>query len=228
VLVEIGRMKIEMNRITRAMFAALALACLSTPLRADETGQARQPASQFITLGGGCFWCVEAVFERLEGVRNVVSGYAGGTTQNPTYDEVTTGRTGHAEVVQIEFDPAQISLDRLLDVFWETHDPTTLNRQGADVGTHYRSIILAHDDAQRAVAEKSKRRAAIRFQDAIVTELVSLTKFYPAEEYHQDYFKKNPNAPYCAVVIRPKLRKLELFLQKPASALEETAPLPKP
>lgn len=158
------------------------------------------------TFGGGCFWCVEAVFERLEGVRSVTSGYAGGHTPKPTYRQVCTGDTGHAEVVQIEFDPRTISFARLLDVFWDAHDPTTPNRQGADTGTQYRSIILWHNEAQKQTAEKSKAAAAKRFKSPIVTEIVPLKQFYPAEEEHQDYFRKNPNAPYCAFVIRPKLK----------------------
>jgi peptide-methionine (S)-S-oxide reductase len=164
--------------------------------------------TQRATLGGGCFWCVEAVFERLEGVHAVVSGYAGGTKPNPAYREVCNGTTQHAEVIQIEFDPSKITFERLLEVFWDAHDPTTLNRQGADTGTQYRSIILWHDEEQRKTAEKSKRAAASRFSSPIVTEIVAFEKFYPAEDYHQDYFRNNPNQPYCAVVIRPKLQKL--------------------
>lgn len=167
------------------------------------------PGTELATFGGGCFWCLEAVFERLEGVRAVTSGYAGGKTENPTYPQVCTGDTGHAEVVQIEFDPQTVSYEKLLSVFWEAHDPTTLNRQGADVGTQYRSIILYHSDAQRRAAEQSKLAAQGKFARPIVTEIVPLTKFYPAEAYHQDYFRKNPNAPYCQVVIRPKLQKVE-------------------
>jgi peptide-methionine (S)-S-oxide reductase len=169
------------------------------------------PASQrqLATFGGGCFWCLEALFERFEGVRSITSGYAGGRVADPTYKAVCSGTTGHAEVIQIEFDPSRITFAQLLDIFWEAHDPTTPNRQGADVGTQYRSIILYHDDAQRRAAEASREAAAARFKEPIVTELVPLTRFYPAEEYHQDYFRKNPNAPYCIAVISPKLKKLE-------------------
>lgn len=163
---------------------------------------------QRATLGGGCFWCIEAVFERLKGVHAVTSGYAGGHTPHPTYEQVCTGQTGHAEVVQIEFDPTQISYAQLLAVFWDAHDPTTPNRQGADVGTQYRSIILWHDEAQRAEAARSKAAAARRFSTSIVTEIVPLKAFYPAEPKHQDYYRRNPDAPYCALVIRPKLKKL--------------------
>lgn len=162
------------------------------------------------TLGAGCFWCVEAVFERLDGVQSVMSGYAGGTKPNPTYEEVCSGETGHAEVAQITFDPGKISYERILDVFWKSHDPTTLNRQGADRGTQYRSAIFCHDERQKAIAEKSKLTAQKLFSDAIVTEIQLLTKFYAAENYHQDYFRNNPDAPYCRLVIAPKLNKLKL------------------
>jgi peptide-methionine (S)-S-oxide reductase len=169
----------------------------------------KQQATQRATFGGGCFWCTEAVFERLDGVKSVASGYAGGTIPNPTYDQVCGGQTGHAEVIQIEFDPAKVSYERLLEVFWAAHDPTTLNRQGADSGTQYRSIILYENDAQKAAAEKSKAFAQQEFGGKIVTEIVPLTKFYPAEGYHQDYYRSNKHAPYCMMVISPKLKKLE-------------------
>ncbi len=163
-----------------------------------------------ITLGGGCFWCLEAVIERLPGVREAVSGYAGGHVPNPTYEQVCTKTTGHAEVIQIEFDPKVIPLEDLLDVFWQAHDPTTPNRQGADVGPQYRSIILYKDAAQKAAVEASVARAnQTLYRGRIVTQIVPLETFYKAEDYHQDYFKKNPNQPYCQVVIRPKLQKLE-------------------
>ena len=163
-----------------------------------------------VTFGAGCFWCVEAVFERLPGVQSVVAGYAGGTKPNPTYQEVCTDTTGHAEVAQITFDPAKISYEKLLDMFWEAHDPTTLNRQGADAGTQYRSVIFYNDEKQKVAAEKSKNEAQKNFDDPIVTEIKPLTHFYAAENYHQDYFNKNPNAPYCVYVIKPKLKKLKL------------------
>ena len=162
------------------------------------------------TLGGGCFWCIEAVFERLPGVQSVVSGYSGGIKSNPTYEEVCTGRTGHAEVAQITFDPAKISYVQLLKMFWEAHDPTTLNRQGADVGTQYRSVIFFHSEEQRIAAEKSKAEAQKEFSDPIVTEIRPLKEFYPAESYHQDYLRNNPNAPFCMIVIKTKLKKLKL------------------
>lgn len=166
---------------------------------------------QTTTLGAGCFWCVEAIFERLKGVHKVTSGYAGGTVENPTYEQVCTGTTGHAEAVQIEFDPEEISFEELLTVFWRTHDPTTLNRQGNDVGTQYRSVIFYHDDEQKKIAEKSKQKtdASDLWPDPIVTEITPFTNFYKAEDYHQEYFENNSTQPYCRVVIDPKVRKFQ-------------------
>ncbi len=165
--------------------------------------------TQRATFGGGCFWCVEAVFERVGGVKSVTSGYAGGAMPDPNYKEVCNGDTGHAEVIQIEFDPGKLSYDQLLEVFWAAHDPTTLNRQGADEGTQYRSVIFYHDDAQKAAAEKSKVAAQKEYGGKVVTDIKPLTKFYPAEGYHQDYYRNNTHAPYCMMVITPKLKKLE-------------------
>jgi len=165
------------------------------------------------TLGGGCFWCTEAVFQLLPGVKSITSGYAGGTKENPTYKEVCTGDTGHAEVIQIAYDPKVISYEKLLETFWEAHDPTTLNQQGADTGTQYRSIILYSSDAQRAAAEKSKAEAQKHFSKAIVTQIVPLQKFYRSEDYHHDYYRNNPNAGYCRAVIRPKVEKFEKKLK---------------
>lgn len=166
------------------------------------------------TFGGGCFWCLEAVFERVPGVRAVVSGYAGGTYPHPTYELVQTGETGHAEVVQIEYDAETVPYEELLEVFWSCHDPTTLNRQGPDVGTEYRSIILYHNEEQRRAAIKAyeKLTADGVFAGPIVTELVPLTKFFKAEPYHQNYYRRNPNAPYCRMMIAPKLKKLQVHL----------------
>ena len=161
------------------------------------------------TLGGGCFWCVEAVYERLPGVISVTSGYAGGHTENPTYKQVCTGTTGHAEVTQIVFDNTKTSFAKILDVFWQAHDPTTLNRQGADEGTQYRSVIFYHDEQQKLIAEKSKQAAQANFPSPIVTEIVPFKKFYPAEDYHQGYYDANGNQPYCRYVIQPKIEKLE-------------------
>lgn len=171
------------------------------------------PSTQKATLGGGCFWCTEALFQMLPGVKSVTSGYAGGHTENPTYKEVCAGTTGHAEVIQVEFDPGKITFDQILETFWEAHDPTTLNRQGADEGTQYRSIILCHDPGQKAVAEKSKIAAQKKFSDPIVTEIVPLTRFYAAELYHQDFYRQNPNQGYCRAVIRPKVDKFEKKLK---------------
>lgn len=167
--------------------------------------------AEVITLGAGCFWCTEAIFQQQPGVISVTSGYMGGHVKNPTYDDVCTGETGHAEVSQIVFDPKKTSLEKILKVFWHAHDPTTLNRQGADVGTQYRSAIFYQTDAQKEVAEKSKAEAAKEFADPIVTEIAKAGDFYPAENYHQDYYRLNKNRnPYCHMVISPKLKKLGL------------------
>src|ERR1041385_832044 len=170
--------------------------------------------TELATLGGGCFWCTEALFQMLPGVKSVASGYAGGTKENPTYKEVCTGTTGHAEVIQIEYDPDKVSYEKLLETFWEAHDPTTLNRQGHDTGTQYRSIILYSNETQKAAAEKSKAEAQKRFTQPIVTEIVPLKKFYKAEDYHQDYYRSNPQQGYCRAVIRPKVEKFEKKLKE--------------
>lgn len=175
-------------------------------MMSTESGSGTEVA----TFGGGCFWCIEAVYERIDGVKSVVSGYAGGDKTDPTYQEVCSGETGHAEVVQVHFDPVVISFEEILEQFWKSHDPTTLNRQGADVGTQYRSIILYSSEAQAKAAERSKADAASLFDAPIVTEIVPLTTFYEAEKYHQDYYENNPYAGYCTFVIRPKLQKLGL------------------
>ena len=173
----------------------------------DKTDQGK---TDIATFGTGCFWCTEAIFEQLEGVVKVVSGYSGGTTVNPTYKQVCTGETGHTECVQVTYDRAKISFDELLEVFWQTHDPTTLNQQGADVGTQYRSAIFYHNDEQKQKAEKYKAELdkSGAFNNPIVTEITAFNNFYPAEDYHQQYFENNENAnPYCKIVIRPKLDK---------------------
>ncbi|MHA2312158.1 MAG: peptide-methionine (S)-S-oxide reductase MsrA, partial [Candidatus Thorarchaeota archaeon] len=159
------------------------------------------------TLAAGCFWCVEAVYQQLKGVNSVVSGYSGGHVENPSYKQVSTGTTGHAEVCHIEFNPDQITFDELLEVFFETHDPTTLNRQGNDIGTQYRSAIFYHNDAQKEAAERfiDKINASGAWKNPVVTEIVPFTKFYRAEDYHQNYFRNNPNQQYCRLVIKPKL-----------------------
>jgi peptide-methionine (S)-S-oxide reductase len=164
---------------------------------------------EMATLAGGCFWCLEAVYVEMKGVKRVQPGYAGGTVPDPTYEQVCSGTTGHAEVVQIAYDPDVISYRDLLEVFFAIHDPTTLNRQGADVGTQYRSAVFYHDEGQRAVAEQMIRdlQAAGKWKDPIVTEVVPLAAFYPAEAYHRDYFARNPNQPYCRLVVAPKVAK---------------------
>jgi peptide-methionine (S)-S-oxide reductase len=161
------------------------------------------------TLAGGCFWCLEAVYDQLRGVQDVQNGYAGGRRPNPTYEQVCTGTTGHAEVVQITYDPAQITFRDLLDVFFTIHDPTTLNRQGADVGSQYRSAIFYHDDEQKRIAEEVIRAVddSRTWENPVVTEVVPLAEFYPAEPYHTDYFERNPTQGYCRVVIEPKVAK---------------------
>jgi len=161
-----------------------------------------------IVLGGGCFWCVEAVLNTIEGVLRAAPGYAGGVTDNPSYNQVCGGSTGHAEVVLVEYDPGKVSLEDLIEVFFLTHDPTTLNRQGADVGTQYRSIILYNSEDQKKRVEGFIDKIAADYDQPIVTELKRLERFYPAEEYHRGYFERNPNQPYCRAVISPKLAKL--------------------
>ncbi len=162
------------------------------------------------TLGGGCFWCVEAVYEPIEGVHSVVSGYSGGTVANPVYEAVTSGSTGHAEVVQVNFDPEIIRYEQILGLFFKAHDPTTLNKQGYDVGTQYRSIILTHSDEQNKIARDAVAVAQNDWNNSIVTQIAPLEVFYPAEEYHQDFYERNPDYGYCAAVIRPKMLKLGL------------------
>jgi peptide-methionine (S)-S-oxide reductase len=177
------------------------------------------PNSQITVLGGGCFWCLEAVYDQLEGVLDVVSGYAGGHVPNPDYRSVCNGTTGHAEVVQVTFDPAVITFEEILEIFFTIHDPTTLNRQGADVGTQYRSAIFYRDEAQKKAAEAiiAEIEAAKIWPDPIVTEVTALDIFYPAEDYHQEYFQRNPYQGYCQVVVAPKVAK---FRQKYAGRLK--------
>ena len=160
-------------------------------------------------MGGGCFWCIEAVFQRVPGVLHSVSGYSGGKTENPTYEDICSHSSGHAEVIQVEFSPAIISYEKLLEIFFEAHDPTTLNRQGADHGDQYRSVIFYHDEAQHQVAQRAQQAAQASYRDAIVTQIVPLKKFWRAEDYHQNYFNQNPNAGYCTFVIKPKVKKLQ-------------------
>ena len=216
----------RMNR--RAVFAAAALfaGCLSVVYLAaggvstgddvtkknggDAMADNNQDRLDVAVLAGGCFWCVEAVYERIEGVHSAVSGYTGGSLANPTYRQVGMGNTGHAEAVRIEFDPAVITYRNIVDFFWRSHDPTTLNRQGGDVGTQYRSAIFYANDEQRRIAEESLAAAQSAYEGKIVTEIEPLGEFYVAEDYHQDYFDLNPTAGYCQYVIAPKLEKLGL------------------
>lgn len=171
---------------------------------------------ELLTLGGGCFWCTEAVFQRINGVKKVVSGYAGGFVENPTYRQICSGTTGHAEVIQVFYDPDTISTEKLLEIFWATHDPTTLNRQGNDVGPQYRSAIFYHNDKIREIAEnlKSSINKAGVFDHPIVTEISPFSNFYPAEDYHQDYFNLNGHQPYCQFVVKPKVDKLKNFFEE--------------
>jgi peptide-methionine (S)-S-oxide reductase len=195
-----ARARLSLFAVFAALFAMLSPTAIAAPASTTR---------QYAYVGGGCFWCTEAAYELLPGVVSVVSGYAGGPIPNPTYKQITTGTTGHAEVIRIEFDPTVTSYRAVLDFFWAIHDPTTLNRQGADEGTQYRSIILTTSDQERATAEASRAAAQPGWGNRIVTEIVPLETFYEAEEYHQDYFRKNPNAGYCRVVIKPKLDKLK-------------------
>jgi peptide-methionine (S)-S-oxide reductase len=184
------------------LFVAAAALAVTPALKADS-----------IVLGGGCFWCLDAAYKLLPGVTRVTCGYAGGTVRNPSYEEVCTGETGHAEVVKIDYDPAQVSLARVLTYFWDVHNPVQVGGQGHDMGPQYRSIILYANAAQKDNVEKSRALAQKRFEEPITTEIVPLKDFWPAEEYHQDYFRKNPTKAYCAIVIRPKVDKLKHLLE---------------
>ncbi len=203
-----------MKTITFLLVAAFVAATVSISKAEDKKPMPTpdSPASsqlEHVTMGGGCFWCMEAVFQRLVGVKKVVSGYSGGSVKDPSYEEVCTGKTGHAEVVQIEFDPKQLPLAKLLEVFFAAHDPTTLNAQGHDHGTQYRSVLFYENDHQKADMEQAKRIAQQDQSDPIVTEIVPFKAFYSAEGYHQNYYNQNAQKnPYCSVVIRPKLQKL--------------------
>lgn len=230
------------QKVTKNSVALVALiACLGGALimstspffsHAQEESATKSPATDLAvppnveleqaTFGGGCFWCTEAVYQELQGVYKVVSGYSGGSKKNPTYQEISTGRTGHAEVIQIDFDPKQIGFADLLEVFWKTHDPTTLNRQGPDVGTQYRSVVFYHNEEQKELAEQYKKKlnAAGAFADPIVTEISPAQEFYPAEEYHQNYYSLNSNQGYCRAVIAPKVDKVRKVF---ADKLKKTA-----
>jgi peptide-methionine (S)-S-oxide reductase len=193
------------------LLTVLALVGMLQAKAQSQTKKVETTNEQTATFGAGCFWCTEAVFLNVKGVTKVVSGYTGGKVKNPTYREICTGMTGHAEVTQITFDPAVVSFEELLEVFWNTHDPTTLNRQGADEGTQYRSAVFYADENQKALAEAYKKQleASHVYKNPIVTEITTLTTFYPAEDYHQNYYELNPNQGYCQYVIRPKVDKFK-------------------
>lgn len=191
--------------------AGSAMAQANKTVSKSMSEQSRADGLQLATFGSGCFWCTEAIFQNVDGVIKVESGYSGGKVKNPSYREVCTGQTGHAEVTQITYDPKKVSFEQLLEVFWGTHDPTTLNRQGNDEGTQYRSVIFYHDAQQKALAETYKKKLdeSGAFNDPIVTEISPYAVFYKAEDYHQDYYNLNGNAPYCSFVIKPKVEKFK-------------------
>lgn len=197
--------------MTKLILTALAVAFVIQVSAQSQTKKVETTNLQTATFGAGCFWCTEAVFLNVKGVTKVVSGYTGGKVKNPTYREICTGMTGHAEVTQITFDPSVVSFEELLEVFWNTHDPTTLNRQGADEGTQYRSAVFYADENQKALAEAYKKQleASHVYKNPIVTEITALATFYPAEDYHQNYYELNPNQGYCQYVIRPKVDKFK-------------------
>jgi peptide-methionine (S)-S-oxide reductase len=184
---------------------------INKDMTTNVNGNVNTTATDTATFGTGCFWCTEAIFQQLEGVTKVTSGYSGGHVEKPSYKEVCTGTTGHAEVIQVQYDPKKISFDELLEVFWQTHDPTTLNRQGNDVGPQYRSVIFYHNNEQKEKAEKYKAELdkSGAFNNPIVTEISPYSNFYAAENYHQDYYNQNGSQPYCYLVIRPKLEKFQ-------------------
>jgi methionine-S-sulfoxide reductase len=194
-----------------APFAESAEQKVPVPLESIMPAHPNDPNLESVTFGSGCFWCTEAVFQNVRGVKSAVSGYSGGRTANPTYESICSGTTGHAEVIQVTFDPKEVAFEDLLRVFWRTHDPTTLNRQGHDVGTQYRSAIFYHNDRQREIAEAYKKQLdeSGTFGAPIVTEITKFEKFYPAEQYHQEYYDLNPNQGYCQAIIRPKVEKFK-------------------
>ena len=208
-------MIITLNRFLIACLLGWATVSFAQMNNEKSSGQ-----TDTAVFGGGCFWCLDAQFKLVDGVKSVLSGYAGGTTPNPTYEQVCSETTGHAEVIKVEFDPTKISYEDLLRKFFHAHDPTTLNRQGPDVGTSYRSIILYRDENQESIAKKVKAEAQKEWPDPIVTEIAPLKAFYKAEDYHQDYFAKNPTQGYCVLVIAPKVRKFEKELEKEKTQAE--------
>ncbi len=200
-----------MKLITTVVAIGLFMAHAACSQKSNEPKTMSSTNFEVATLGAGCFWCTEAVFLAVKGVTKVESGYSGGKVKNPTYREISTGLTGHAEVAQITFDPKVVSFEEILEIFWNTHDPTTLNKQGADEGTQYRSVIFYHNEAQKKTAEAYKQQltAAKTFRNPIVTEISPLINYYPAEDYHQNYYALNPNQGYCQYVIRPKVEKFK-------------------
>ena len=186
----------------------------------NNSNNSNNNETEITTLANGCFWCTEAIFKKLKGIKSILPGYAGGTVKNPSYNQVCTGSTGHAESIQIKFDPTVISFEKILDIFWHTHDPTTLNRQGNDIGTQYRSAIFYHDEKQKEIAEKSKKELEEEhvYKDPVVTEISPFKNFYVAEDYHKDYYENHKDNPYCNFVIDPKLDKL---LQKYRNEVKE-------
>jgi peptide-methionine (S)-S-oxide reductase len=212
-----------MKKPFTVLFAAMSTAF---GLSASDAPAADAPAAKLESaiIGGGCFWCVEAQYKMLKGVKKVVSGYAGGHVKNPTYKQICQGDTGHAEVIRVDYDPAEITFRDVIDLFWDAHDPTTLNRQGNDVGPQYRSIILVTSDEQKKISEESKVNAEKIIGKPIVTEIVPLEIFYPAEDYHQDYFTNNPYQGYCQAVVRPKVSKFKEKLKEKGKLDEAKAP----
>jgi peptide-methionine (S)-S-oxide reductase len=200
-----------MKNLTFLLLISLSVISCGQTNEKPESTKAMSKDLSLATFGSGCFWCTEAVFQRVEGVEKVESGYSGGKNKNPTYKEVCSGMTGHAEVIQLTYDAGKISFETLLEIFWQTHDPTTLNRQGADVGNQYRSVIFYHTEEQKQLAETYKKKLdeSGAFKDPIVTEVSPYIAFYKAEDYHQNYFNLNGSAPYCAYVIQPKLDKFK-------------------
>ena len=203
------------NTLLLFSFILTCLGCIANKEDSDKNtkiivSDSKEAITETAIIGGGCFWCTEAVFEKVDGVKEAISGYAGGKVPNPTYKQICTGLTGHAEVIKIIYDPKVITFERILEIFGDAHDPTTLNRQGADVGTQYRSTIMYLNDSQKEIATKWKSSLNAKLVDQVVTEIVPAPTFYNAEEYHQDYYDKNPNQGYCNFVIRPKLKKLNL------------------
>lgn len=205
-----------LNLLALCLCALISSVSYAAPQQTEKAPQEKSESDkekklETVTFGAGCFWCTEAVFQRVKGVEKVASGYMGGTTKNPTYKDICTGLTGHAEVIQVKYDPTMVSFADLLEIFWKTHDPTTLNRQGADEGTQYRSVVFFHSNAQKEEAERYKKKLdeAGIYEDKIVTEISPASEFYVAEDYHQNYFNDNPRQGYCRLVITPKIEKFE-------------------